>query len=112
MHQALPAWDGGWYESIARHGYWASGVQSVGFDPVYPEAARVLGWISGLGVGTALVLISNLCPPAARAALVVLVRHDLGDGGLARRTVWPIVRTPGPRAGSSCRSRRPVATVP
>src|ERR1017187_9149497 len=59
VHQGLLAWDGGWYESIARHGYAASGPQSVRFFPGYPMAARVLGWVPGIGAGPALVLLSN-----------------------------------------------------
>ena len=77
VHQGLLAWDGGWYQSIAGHGYAASGLQSVRFFPGYPMAARVLGWVPGVGVGTALVVISNACALAAMAALIVLVRHDL-----------------------------------
>ena len=94
VHQGLLAWDGGWYQSIAGHGYAASGLQSVRFFPGYPMAARVLGWIPGVGVGTALVVISNACALAAMAALVVLVRHDLGDGALARRSVWLLALAP------------------
>jgi hypothetical protein len=94
VRQGLLAWDGGWYESIARHGYQASGVQSVRFYPGYPMVARVLGWIPGIGVGPALVILSNLCALAAMATLVVLVRHDLGDDGLARRSAWLIGLAP------------------
>jgi hypothetical protein len=94
VHQGLLAWDAGWYESIARHGYVASGVQSVRFFPVYPFAARVLGWVPGVGVGPALVLLANLCALGAMAALVVLVRSDLGDAALARRSVWLLALAP------------------
>ena len=44
----------------------SSGVQSVRFFPVYPFAARVLGWLPGMGVGPALVLLANLCALARR----------------------------------------------
>jgi hypothetical protein len=94
VHQGLLAWDGGWYESIAGHGYAASGLQSMRFFPGYPMAARVLGWIPGVGVGPALVVISNACALAAMAALVVLVRHDLGHADLARRSVWLLALAP------------------
>ncbi len=94
VHQGLLAWDAGWYVSIARHGYVSSGVQSVRFFPVYPFAARVLGWVPGMGVGPALVLLANLCALAAMAALVVLVRSDLGDAALARRSVWLLALAP------------------
>jgi hypothetical protein len=94
VHQGLLAWDGGWYQSIAAHGYVASSVQSVRFFPAFPMAARVLGHIPGLGVGAALVIIANLCALAAMAALVILVDHDMGDGRLARRSVWLLALAP------------------
>jgi hypothetical protein len=94
VHQGLLAWDAGWYEAIARHGYVAARLQSVRFFPVYPFAARVLGWVPGVGVGPALVLLANLCALAAMAALGVLVRSDLGDAALARRSVWLLALAP------------------
>ena len=92
--QGLLAWDGGWYRSIAGHGYVASGRQSVRFFPGYPMAARALGWVPGVGVGPALVVLANLSALAAMAALVLLVRHDLGDPDLARRSAWLLALAP------------------
>ncbi len=94
VHQGLLVWDAGWYESIARHGYGSSGLQSVRFFPLYPFAARVLGWVPGIGVGPALLLLANLCALGAMAALVVLVRSDLGEAALARRSVWLLALAP------------------
>jgi hypothetical protein len=94
VHEGLLAWDAGWYEAIAGHGYAASGLQSVRFYPAYPMAARALTWIPGIGVGTALIVMSNLCALAALAALSVLVRRDLADGRLARRSVWLLALAP------------------
>jgi hypothetical protein len=94
VHQGLLTWDGSWYEAIAGHGYAASGVQSVRFFPAFPMAGRALGWVTGLGVGPALVLIANACALAAMAALVILVRHDLGDADLARRSMWLLALAP------------------
>ncbi len=94
VHQGLLAWDAGWYESIAGHGYVSSGVQSVRFFPGFPMAARALSWVTGLGVAPALVLIANACALAAMAALLILVRHDLGDAALARRSVWLLALAP------------------
>ncbi len=88
VHQGLLAWDGGWYESIARHGYATAGVQSVRFYPAFPLAGRLVGHIPGIGPGPALVAIANLSSLAAMAGVVLLVRHDFGDGGLARRSAW------------------------
>ncbi len=94
VHQGLLTWDAGWYEAIARHGYASTGAQSVRFFPVFPFAARVLGWVPGIGVGPALVLLANLCALGAMAALLVLVRSDLGDAALARRSVWLLALAP------------------
>jgi Gpi18-like mannosyltransferase len=94
VHQGLLAWDGGWYEAIAGHGYTAAGQQSVRFFPAFPLAARVVGGIPGVGVDAALVLVANVCALAAMAALLVLVQHDLGDRELARRSVWLLALAP------------------
>ncbi len=94
VHEGLLAWDGGWYEAIAGHGYAASGAQSVRFYPAYPMAARALARIPGISVGTALIVISNLCALAALAALWTLVRTDLADARLARRSVWLLALAP------------------
>jgi len=94
VHQGLLAWDGGWYQSIAAHGYVASGVQSLRFFPALPMAARVVGWVPGVGAGPAVVLIANLCALGAMAALVVLVDHDTGDPELARRSAWLLALAP------------------
>src|SRR5664280_2102508 len=88
VHQGLLAWDGGWYVSIARHGYAASGLQSVRFYPAFPMAGRVLGTIIGIGPGPAVVTIANLSSLAAMAGLAVLVQQDFGDRQLARRSAW------------------------
>ncbi len=94
VHEGLLSWDAGWYESIAGHGYAASGVQSVRFFPAFPMVARALGWVTGMGVGPALLVVANLSALGAMAALVVLVRDDLGDAGLARRSMWLLALAP------------------
>ncbi|MDA8366645.1 MAG: hypothetical protein M0Z62_06745 [Actinomycetota bacterium] len=94
LHQGLLAWDAGWYEAIAGHGYAASGLQSVRFFPLFPLAARVLAWVTGLGAGAAVVVVSNLCALGALALVDVLVRSDMDDPGLATRTVWLLALAP------------------
>ncbi len=94
VHQGLLSWDAGWYQSIAGHGYAASGVQSVRFFPAFPMVARVLGSVTGVGVGAALIVVANLSALAAMAALLVLVRSDFGDSGLARRSMWLLALAP------------------
>ena len=94
VHDGLLAWDAGWYRSIADHGYLASGQQSLRFFPLYPLAGRVLGWVPGVGTPAALVMVANLSALLAMAGLLLLVRHDLGDGALARRSVWLLALAP------------------
>ncbi len=94
VSQGLLAWDAGWYQAIAGHGYSAAGLQSVRFFPAYPLAARVLGHVPGVGVGPALVVIANLAALVALALLALLVRADLGDAALARRSVWLLALAP------------------
>jgi hypothetical protein len=88
VHQGLLGWDGGWYVAIAKHGYAASGLQSLRFYPAFPMAGRVLGRFTGIGAGPALVVVANLSSLAAMAGLAILVERDLGDHQLARRSAW------------------------
>ncbi|HEY1467184.1 MAG TPA: hypothetical protein VGF11_09010 [Acidimicrobiales bacterium] len=93
-HQGLLGWDAGWYQSIAAHGYAASGQESLRFFPVFPMLARGLAWIPGLGTGTAVVIVANLSALLGMAVLVVLVQRETGDAELARRTVWLLALAP------------------
>jgi hypothetical protein len=92
VHQGLLAWDGGWYQTIAVHGYGAA-QQSLRFFPGYPVAGRVVGWFTG-GADPGLVIVANLAALVGMAALYLLVRGDLGDEGLARRSVWLLALAP------------------
>jgi len=94
VHEGLLVWDAGWYRSIASHGYAATGIQSLRFFPLYPLVAGGLGRVPGLGIGTALVLVANLSALLAMAGLLLLVRIDLGDRALARRSVWLLALAP------------------
>ena len=93
-HEGLLGWDAGWYRSIAAHGYAAAGQQSVRFFPLFPMLGRVIGAVPGVGIGAALVVISNLSALLAMAGLWLLVRRDLGDRALAGRSVWLLALAP------------------
>ena len=45
-------------------------------------------------MGAALIAVGNLSALVAMAVLLILVRRDLGDGGLARRSVWLLALAP------------------
>ena len=94
VHQGLLSWDAGWYRAIADHGYAAAGRQALRFFPLFPMAGRYLGRVPGVGTGVALVAVSNAAALLALAALLLLVRHDLGDADLARRSVWLLALAP------------------
>ncbi|MGH9047226.1 MAG: hypothetical protein ACRDVW_07925, partial [Acidimicrobiales bacterium] len=88
VHQGLLAWDAGFYESIARLGYQPLGHQALRFFPLFPLTARVLGWVLGVSDGAAVVVIANLGALIGTALIVVLVRRETRDEGLARRSAW------------------------
>ena len=94
VHQGLLSWDAGWYRSIAAHGYAVAGRQSLRFFPLFPMLGRYLGHLPGLDIGAALVVVANVASLLALAALLLLVRHDLGDAALARRSVWLLALAP------------------
>jgi len=94
IHQGLLGWDAGWYESIARHGYWGAGHASLRFFPFFPLLARGLSVLPGVGVGTAVVVVANASALAGTAVLVTLVRWETGDERLAGRAAWLLCLAP------------------
>jgi hypothetical protein len=94
VHQGLLAWDAGFYESIARYGYAPFGHQALRFFPLFPLSARLLAVVPGISDGVAVVLIANVGALVGTALLVVLVRRETGDGGLARRSAWLLSLAP------------------
>ena len=69
-------------------------MRSVRFFPGYPLAGRYLGMVPGIGAGTALLVVANVCALGAMAVLWLLVRDDLGDPDLAGRSVWLLAVCP------------------
>jgi len=94
VHQGLLAWDGGFYEAIARFGYRPYGHQALRFFPLFPLAGRVLADATGIGVGASLVVIANVAALVGTALVVVLVRRETGDEALARRSAWLLCLAP------------------
>jgi hypothetical protein len=94
VHDGLLGWDAGWYRSIADHGYVAAGRESLRFFPLYPLLGRWLGSVPGVGTGVALVVVANVAALLAMAALLLLVRRDLGDTALAGRSMWLLALAP------------------
>jgi hypothetical protein len=94
VHQGLLGWDAGWYESIAGHGYWGAGHQSLRFFPLLPLLARGLAVLPGVTVGAGLLIVANVSALLAAAALAVLARYETGDEALARRAAWFLCLAP------------------
>ena len=94
VRDGLLSWDGGWYRSIAEHGYATAGREALRFFPLYPLLGRGLGHVPGVGAGAALVVVANLASLLALAGLFLLMGHDRADPGLARRSVWLLALAP------------------
>ena len=90
---ALAEWDSGWYDRVARAGYFVEGAQSdVAFFPLYPYLARWLGLLLGHHV-VAGILLSQLALLAALFAMAELA-GGRGDEDGARRAVWLVLVHP------------------
>jgi len=94
LHEGLLAWDGQWYERIARHGYVAIPRTAVRFFPLYPLLGRVLGWVLGGAVDVALLLLANVPALLFAALLVRLVRREGAGDGAAERAAWFVALVP------------------
>ena len=94
VHQGLLAWDGGFYEAIARLGYRPLGHQALRFFPLFPLAGRALADATGIGVGASLVVIANVAALFGTALVVVLVRRETHDRALATRSAWLLSLAP------------------
>lgn len=94
VHEGLLAWDAGWYEAIAAHGYGGAGNGALRFFPLVPAMARGLSYFPGLSVGAALLVISNVASLGAAALLCVLVRSETSSSETARRSAWLLCLAP------------------
>lgn len=94
LHEGLMAWDGQWYEQIARHGYAAIPRTAVRFFPLYPLLGKALAFVLGGAVDVALLLLANLPALLFGALLVRLVRREGGDAGTAERAAWFVALVP------------------
>jgi hypothetical protein len=94
LHEGLLAWDGQWYERIARHGYAAIPRTAVRFFPLYPVGGRVLGWLLGGAFEVALLLLANIPALLFGALLVRLVRREGLDTAAGERAAWFVALVP------------------
>lgn len=90
-------WDGGWYISIAREGYFYRGQQetsSIAFFPLYPLLIKITAPFTGGSMVVAGLLVSHLCLLAACLLLYDLARHETDDEA-AQRAVLYLLIAPG-----------------
>ncbi len=91
----LLAFDAGWYQTIAAHGYGALPRQALRFFPLLPLLARGLHAVTGglLTVGIAVLVVVSVCSLLAGMALYLLARREL-DEVAARRSAWLLQLAP------------------
>jgi hypothetical protein len=94
LHLGLLAWDGQWYERIAKHGYAGIPRTGVRFFPLYPLTSRGLGFVFAHRYDVALLVLANLPALLLGALLVRLVRREGGDEAAASRAAWFVALVP------------------
>jgi hypothetical protein len=88
LDQGMLGWDAAFYADIARHGYDALPADALRFFPLLPLLARFVAVVPGPDTDFGVVAIANVAALAFAVVLHRLVRHETGDGALARRSVW------------------------
>jgi hypothetical protein len=92
--QGFLAWDGTFYEQIARVGYQGDLVDRIRYFPLYPILGKVLSVLTGGSEEAALVIIANASSLYAGWLLYRLVKAETGDEDAARRAVWYLAMYP------------------
>lgn len=90
-YQGFGRWDGEWYQSIAKNGYFS--LQSTAFFPIYPLLIRAFHNVSGCSWLLSGWLISNLSFLFALIFLYKLVDNAY-DTAMARKTLLFLVVFP------------------
>ena len=87
-------WDGEWYMSLAKFGYYPqTGYSNLAFFPLYPLLIKAVGWLIGGDLPLAGLLVSNLAFLAALVYVYKLAELD-GGQGVGRRAVWLVAIMP------------------
>jgi len=94
LHEGLLAWDGQWYERIARHGYAPISRSALRFFPLYPLLGRALGYVLGGMFDVAFLVLANVPALLFAVLLVRLVRREGGDQAAAGRAAWFVALVP------------------
>ncbi|MGZ6885415.1 MAG: hypothetical protein ACXVJA_04315 [Acidimicrobiia bacterium] len=93
VRHGLLSWDGAFYADIAQRGYAGLPREALRFFPLTPLAGRAIGWL-GIGPRTGVVVVANLAALVATTLLVLLVRREGFDAGVATRAAWLLALAP------------------
>jgi hypothetical protein len=93
-HDGLLGSDAGWYQTIAANGYGALPRAATRFFPLLPLFDRGLHDITGLTVGIASLLVTNVAALLVGIGIYALVRTEFPDAVVARRAVWLMMLAP------------------
>jgi hypothetical protein len=93
VRQGLLAWDGAFYADLAQHGYAAVGDTALRFFPLAPLLGRAVGW-AFVGPRVGVVVVANVAALLAGVLLVLLVRREGFEPGVARRSAWLLALAP------------------
>jgi hypothetical protein len=93
IRHGVLSWDGAFYADIAHRGYAGLPREAVRFFPLLPLVGRAVGRL-GVGPRTGVVITANLGALAAGTLLVLLVRREGFDSGIAARATWLLALAP------------------
>jgi len=93
LHHGLLAWDGAFYADVAAHGYAPLPRAALRFFPLTSVLGRAVSW-TGLGPRIGVVVVANVAALVAGVLLVVLLRREGFDAGIARRSAWLLALAP------------------
>ena len=90
LTEGLLAWDGTWYEDIARLGYDGIPGEGLRFFPLFPLLGRLVDPILPGGTDVALVVVANVAALVLGVLIHRLVLFETDNARLARRATWMI----------------------
>jgi hypothetical protein len=94
LQRGLLAWDGSFYEDIARVGYGGMPEEALRFFPLFPLLGKGLSFVLLGKEAPALVLLANVAALAAGAAIHRFTLVETGNAGAARRAAWLVALLP------------------
>lgn len=94
LQRGLVAWDGAFYDDIARVGYGGLPEEALRFFPLQAVAGKAASLLFFGNEAWGLVLVANLAALVAGALVHRLALETTGDAALARRSAWYLAVVP------------------